>query len=80
MPAQKFKCPGCGSEGEIGAIGRASPVKAGVVFGYLGHHEFTGNMYFLCPRCSWEAVVDPAEVPEPPVIRKSYLPPYAVQI
>jgi len=79
MPASKIKCGGCGTEGEFEIEGMESKVIPEMLFRYLGHHEFTGNMYFLCPHCRREVVVNPMEILEAPELikAKAYLPPYA---
>ena len=66
MPASKIKCGGCGTEGEFEIEGLDSNVIPDMLFRYLGHHEFTGNMYFLCPHCRREVVVNPMEILEAP--------------
>lgn len=79
MPASAIKCCGCGTEGEMEIIGLDPQMTPDLLFRYLGHHEFTGNMYFLCPHCRCEVVVNPMDILDaPPVIyAKSYLPAYA---
>lgn len=79
MPANTIKCGGCGNEGEMETIGINARKDPGRLFRYLGNHEFTGNMYFLCPHCRREVVVNPMDVLEAPALvhAKSYLPPYA---
>ncbi len=79
MPASAIKCCGCGNEGEMEIVGLEPTGVPGLLFRYLGHHEFTGNMYFLCPHCRREVVVNPMEILDAPALiyAKAYLPPYA---
>lgn len=78
MPATRIKCGGCGNEGEMEIIGQEPAGGLGMMFRYLGNHEFTGNIYFLCPHCHREVVVNPMEVSNARLINaKAYLPPYA---
>ena len=69
MLSRKIKCCGCGIEGEIEIIGLTSKVRPQDVFRYLGHHEFTGDMYFLCPNCRREVLVNPMETLGPGIIK-----------
>lgn len=69
MPARKIKCCGCGKEGEIEIIGLEPKVDSALLFKYLGHHEFNGNMFFLCPHCKCGVVVNPMEVLGPGIIK-----------
>lgn len=66
---RKIKCCGCGNEGEIEIIGLAANVAPDRLFRYLGHHEFTGDMYFRCPFCSWDVLVNPMELLGPGSIK-----------
>lgn len=77
MSTVKTRCSGCGREGELEIIGPAARVGPDKLFRYLGHHAFTGNMYFRCPGCGWEVVVNPMELPGAPVCFKTYLPRFA---
>ncbi len=61
MLSRKIKCCGCKNEGEIEIIGLSPEAEPGLLFRYLGHHEFTGDMYFRCPRCGSEVEVNPME-------------------
>lgn len=69
MTARKIKCCGCSKEGEIEIIGLEPKAAPDLIFKYLGHHEFNGNMYFLCPHCRCEVVVNPMEVLGPGIIK-----------
>jgi hypothetical protein len=78
MPESAIKCCGCGKEGEMEITGVEPKGMPGQLFRYLGHHEFTGNMYFLCPHCSREVVVNPMEILDGRALicARAYLPPY----
>jgi len=79
MATRKIKCGGCSDEGEIEIIGLQPKVTPELLFRYLGHHEFTGRMYFLCPHCKREVVVNPDEILSATTMisSRAYLPPYA---
>lgn len=80
MPASRIKCGGCGNDGEVEIIGMEPTGGPGPLFRYLGHHEFTGNIYLLCQHCHREVVIIPTEVLNARLINaKAYLPPYAAR-
>ncbi len=68
MLITKIRCLACGNEGEIEIIGLPPGADPDRLFVYLGNHEFTDNMFFRCPRCKWELLVNPMELLGPGMI------------
>lgn len=69
MFSRKIICGGCKKEGEIEILGLPAGTGPELLFRYLGHHEFTGNMYFCCPHCGREVMVNPMETLGPGLIK-----------
>ena len=65
---RKIKCCECGKNGEIEIIGLDSG-GASDVFIYLGNHDFTGEMYFRCPACKCELIVNPMDALGPKIMK-----------
>ncbi len=77
VTTRKIECCECGKRGEIEIIG-LKPEDAFNVFRYLGHHAFSGDLYFRCPACKCELIVNPMEALGPGIIKG--LPKYAMQL
>ncbi len=69
MLTRNIECCACETEGEIEIVGVASRVRPGLRFRYLGYHEFTGDMYFRCPSCKRDVIVNPMEALGPGKIK-----------
>jgi len=65
----KIKCGDCEIDGEIEIIGLAPGVNPDHLFEYLGYNEFTGDMYFCCPHCKCQLVVNPMDALGPGMIQ-----------
>jgi len=66
---RNIECCGCQTEGEIEIVWLAPQARQDRRFKYIGYHEFTGVMYFRCPSCQRDVVVNPMEALGPGKIK-----------
>ena len=69
MLIAKVKCCGCGAEGDVEIFGLAPKVVPELLFRYVDYHEFTGDMFYLCPNCRRELAVNPMELLGPGIAK-----------
>ena len=65
---RNIQCCDCGQKGEIEIMGLDQEGNPDI-FRYLGNHEFSGDMYFRCPGCGCELIVNPMDALGPGILK-----------
>ena len=59
MVTRNIKCVGCGHKGKVEAHDTVHVTQESSIFKTLGKDPSTGFLYFRCPSCNEDIVVDP---------------------
>ncbi|MBN1547888.1 MAG: hypothetical protein JW902_14655 [Syntrophaceae bacterium] len=62
MAGREILCKYCGMKGLIDVPGLNENITRNLMFRYLGHDPFSGNMHFQCPACREVLAVNPWSV------------------